>query len=90
VTTSLHIVVQGRVQGVSFRVYTRKQAVKLNIQGFVRNLANGNVEILAAGTDEALQQLLAWCRKGPALARVDKVIVHEIPLDEVFNEFEIR
>lgn len=89
-TTCLHILVEGRVQGVSFRVYTRKQAVKLNIQGFVRNLADGNVEIFATGTGEALQQLVAWCRKGPALARVDKVNAHEIPLIEVFNGFEIR
>jgi acylphosphatase len=85
-----HIVVKGRVQGVGFRFHTRKQATKLNLHGYVRNLANGDVEILAYGDSHALQQLLAWCRQGPQWADVAEVIVNEHASDEVLSGFEIR
>lgn len=86
----VHIIVTGRVQGVYFRAYTQKQAVKLNLNGFVRNLPNGNVEIVACGDASALQNLLAWCHKGPLLARVNEVIVTESSETESFSGFEIR
>ena len=86
----LHIIVKGRVQGVYFRVYTQKQAVKLNLKGFVRNLASGDVEIVACGNTGALQQLVAWCHKGPLLAKVSDVIVTSCSGPESFELFEIR
>jgi acylphosphatase len=86
----LHIIVKGRVQGVYFRAYTQKQAVKLNLNGFVRNLANGDVEIMACGDRSDLQQLVAWCHKGPLLAKVSDVLVSDYPAPEAFGEFEIR
>lgn len=86
----LHIVVKGRVQGVYFRAYTQKQAIKLNVSGFVRNLADGDVEIVARGEPQAVQQLLAWCHKGPVLAKVNAVIVNERESHEAFEGFEIR
>lgn len=89
-STCLHIIVKGRVQGVYFRAYTQKQAVKLNLNGFVRNLANGDVEVVACGERAAVQQLAAWCHKGPLLARVSEVIVNEHPAHEAFADFEIR
>ena len=87
---SLHIVVKGRVQGVYFRVYTQKQATKLNVRGYVRNLENGDVELLAKGHPATLEQLLAWCHKGPVLAKVKQVIVTETVSHEEFSGFEIR
>jgi acylphosphatase len=89
-TECLHIVVKGRVQGVCFRVYTQKQADKLNLGGFVRNLANGDVEIVASGESIALQKLLAWCHKGPMLAKVTEVRANPIANHEDFAGFEIR
>lgn len=89
-TECLHIVVKGRVQGVYFRAYTQKQADKLNLGGFVRNLANGDVEIVASGESTALQKLLAWCHKGPMLAKVTEVRASSISNHEDFAGFEIR
>ena len=86
----VHIIVKGRVQGVYFRAYTQKQAVKLNLKGFVRNIANGDVEIVARGDAEALKQLVAWCHKGPLLAKVSEVVVKAYPHHETFEVFEIR
>ena len=86
----LHIIVKGRVQGVYFRAYTQKQAVKLNINGFVRNLANGDVEIVACGDADALAQLVSWCHKGPMMAKVSQVITTQHPIQEMFEAFEIR
>lgn len=88
--SSLHITVKGRVQGVSFRVYTLKQAIALNIQGYVRNLADGDVEIVACGEPEALQQFVSWCHQGPSLAKVSAVIVNEHHGCEAIEVFEIR
>lgn len=89
-TEFIHIVVKGRVQGVYFRAYTQKQAVKLNLSGFVRNLADGNVEIVACGEASSLQSLVSWCHKGPLLAKVTEVIVSKHHNDEGFIDFEIR
>ncbi|WP_415879724.1 acylphosphatase [Methylomonas sp. TEB] len=86
----LHIIVKGRVQGVYFRAYTQKQAVKLNIKGFVRNLADGSVEIIGNGHPDDLQKLVAWCHKGPILAKVSEVIINPHALSEHFELFEIR
>lgn len=85
----LHIVVKGRVQGVYFRAYTQKQAVKLGIKGFVRNLANGDVEIVASAEEESLRKFLAWCQKGPILARVDELVTNPYLPDRGFVGFEI-
>ena len=86
----LHIIVKGRVQGVYFRAYTQKQAVKLGVNGFVRNLANGDVEIVASGEQAALQQLVGWCHKGPMLAKVSAVVVNPYLAGESFIAFEVR
>ena len=85
-----HIVVKGRVQGVGFRFHTQKQATKLNIHGYVRNLADGDVEILANGEEDAVQQFLVWCRQGPQWADVAEIVVTKQDRDEVFAGFEIR
>lgn len=86
----LHIVVKGRVQGVYFRVYTQKQAVKLNVNGFVRNLVNGDVEVIAAGAADAVHALVEWCHKGPILAKVTEVVVQPHDSGQVFSGFEIQ
>ena len=65
--------VKGRVQGVWFRDSTRREARKLNINGYAKNLANGDVEILAVGEVAALNRLCRWLHEGPPLARVSEV-----------------
>ncbi|SFN71311.1 acylphosphatase [Dokdonella immobilis] len=70
--------VSGHVQGVSFRAGTRAQALRLRLRGHARNLRDGRVEVLAEGSEEALQQLEQWLRQGPIGARVDEVVREDL------------
>ena len=73
----IRVTVSGRVQGVFFRAATQDKARSLGLAGWVRNLPDGRVELVAEGTDAAVSELLAWCRVGPRLARVDRCEVSE-------------
>jgi acylphosphatase len=70
------ILVSGRVQAVSYRDWTVRTAQRLGLKGWVRNLDDGRVEILADGEEEAIGKLVDACREGPPLARVDHVEAH--------------
>lgn len=65
--------VSGKVQGVWFRAGTRDVAISLGLRGHARNLAGGDVEVLAVGEAEAIAMLEQWLHQGPPLARVDRV-----------------
>jgi len=67
------LIVSGRVQGVWYRGWTVDQARALRLDGWVRNRVDGTVEILAAGSEDALDRLTRLCRRGPLHARVDGV-----------------
>lgn len=69
----VHIKVFGRVQGVGFRAWTRRQASELNLSGWVRNRINGSVEIMADGDEKDISVFLKLCQKGPLFARVDRI-----------------
>jgi acylphosphatase len=69
----VHLVVSGRVQGVCFRQSTVDEARRLGLAGWVRNLANGSVEVLAEGSRDALEGLVRFCHRGPPAARVEGV-----------------
>lgn len=71
--SAARFVVSGKVQGVWFRASARDQALALGLRGSVRNLANGSVDVLAVGDDDAIDALAAWLRQGPPLARVDEL-----------------
>lgn len=71
-----------------YRQSTKSKAIEFGIVGVVQNLKNGNVHIIATGTDMLLTQLIEWCRQGPAAAIVKHVEVIEIPLQE-FDSFKI-
>ena len=81
----VHVVVRGRVQGVGFRFFTVRVARQLGVSGFVRNLPDGRVEAVFEGEEEAVKKAIEWCRRGPSLARVDKV---EVIWEEPKGEFE--
>jgi acylphosphatase len=66
--------VVGRVQGVFYRASTRRQAERLGVTGYARNLSDGRVEVLACGTRGAVEELCAWLIQGPAHAEVSDVI----------------
>ena len=69
--------IAGRVQGVYYRASTVEQASRLGLHGWVRNLADGRVEVVAAGQIGALTELASWLWQGPPAARVDSVHVEE-------------
>ena len=81
--------ISGRVQGVGFRWFVVRQAERLNIQGWTRNLADGRVEVLAAGHDEDLLKFEKAISNGPRLSRVDNVekidVPHELVHGKAFN-----
>ncbi|WP_369940072.1 acylphosphatase [Xanthomonas medicagonis] len=66
--------VSGRVQGVYFRASTRERAQALGLDGHARNLADGRVEVVAAGAAAALETLAGWLQHGPPAARVEQVL----------------
>jgi acylphosphatase len=85
---SQKIIVQGKVQGVYYRQSTREKATELGITGTVKNLVNGDVEIIATGTDTALTQFTGWCKHGPPRAIVTGVIITPLSLQSL-NDFLI-
>lgn len=83
----------GRVQGVFYRVSCREKAQQLGLTGWVRNAADGSVELEAAGARDSLEILIDWCRGGPSGARVDDVLVEWFEGEAEFdqeNNFVIR
>jgi acylphosphatase len=72
-----HVVVRGRVQGVGYRAFVEDQALRLELEGWVRNRRDGAVEALFAGPEEAVAAALAACHRGPPAARVDAVEAEE-------------
>lgn len=84
------IVVSGRVQGVFFRHYTNKRAAKLGLTGFVRNLSDGNVEVIAEGDESKLKELVKFCRKGPKSSYVEGIKIEYGKPNGEFNTFSIR
>jgi acylphosphatase len=85
----LHAVVQGVVQGVSFRYYTRQRARALGITGWVTNCRDGTVQVTAEGAHQVLETFVAWLHHGPPLARVDQVQVTWTDAAGEFERFDI-
>jgi acylphosphatase len=82
----LNIRIFGLVQGVFFRDSARGKAEELGIKGFVRNERDDSVYLEVEGEEKAVEQFLAWCRKGPTLASVKRVEAEEGTLKD-FREF---
>ena len=84
-----HILVTGKVQGVFFRQATKDVAIKNNVNGWVKNLENSQVEILLEGEETDVNLVVDWCRLGPANSRVDKIEINQqIFVGELLN-FEV-
>ena len=69
----MHLIIEGRVQGVWFRDSTRKQAFSLGVSGWVRNMRDGSVETIVEGPGDQVKKLAAWCHHGPPAAAVSRV-----------------
>lgn len=72
----LHFLIQGRVQGVGFRWFVHREASELELRGWVRNTEDGDVEVVASGGVDDLNELRTSLRKGPRGSRVDRVVEH--------------
>ena len=86
----LHAIIEGRVQGVSFRYYTTLTARRLNLTGWVRNLPDGTVETVAEGDKAALDQFLEFLNEGPPAADVRDVRVQWAQGSGDFDTFDVR
>ena len=86
----INIIVHGLVQGVFFRYNAKKEALKLDLKGYARNMPNGTVEIVAEGTEDKLRDLIDFCKKDPGVAQVDKVDAKFEKTKNEFRSFEIR
>ena len=88
--TCVRLVVHGSVQGVGFRYAAREAAAECPVTGWVRNLDDGSVEIVAQGSHDAVAQMTAWAHRGPRHASVDRVQVESFAEASQLRAFEIR
>jgi acylphosphatase len=83
------IVVSGIVQGVFYRQFIKDNAEEFKLKGFVRNLEDGNVEIIAEGEGENIKKMVEACKKGPSHAQIRNVSVEERNYSGDFKEFKV-
>ncbi len=86
----VHLRIIGLVQGVSYRAATRDEAARLGVQGWVRNLPNGDVEAVVEAASDVIERFVSWCQRGPEEARVKSVEVTDAAADAPFFSFEVR
>ena len=82
--------VTGRVQGVFYRASLAEEAQRLNLVGYVKNLADGRVEYVVSGDENVVEELIAWSRRGPLLAKITDLSTTEYKGGEGFANFQIR
>ncbi len=87
---TVRLQIHGRVQGVWYRASTRSEAERLGVHGWVRNRSDGTVEALVQGDAGAVEELVAWCRRGPSGAAVSRVDVSEVDGGDIPAGFQIR
>jgi acylphosphatase len=85
-----HVIIHGLVQGVWFRASTKEVALKLGVRGWVKNLPDGSVEALFEGEKKKVEEIVGWCRQGPAGSRVEKVDLGWEPYKGEFAQFDVR
>jgi acylphosphatase len=83
------IKISGKVQGVYFRASAKQKALNLGLQGYVKNNQDGSVLMEVEGNDEAIGEMVNWCRQGPALARVSEIRVEPLQ-PQNFTGFRIE
>jgi len=85
----LHAVIHGLVQGVGFRFFVQRKAIEMGLVGYVRNLPNGLVEVVAEGEKGLLMDFLKDLKQGPSLSKVTGVDVSWEKATETFTDFEV-
>lgn len=85
------LTITGRVQGVFFRLETQKEAKRLGISGYVKNLPDGSVEAVIQGDAQTVEKMIRWCYQGPPASRVDHIDLSDIALlDDFSDRFDVR
>jgi acylphosphatase len=88
---SFRAILKGYVQGVGFRYYAMRMAQRFgNIKGFIRNLPDGSVEVVAEGPDEALESFLDSIKQGPSAAIIEQVEVEWLPYTGQYRDFTVK
>lgn len=85
---TIRLIIKGRVQGVFYRATAKDVAEQNGISGWVKNTAEGYVEIMATGSEEQLENFLQWCRQGPPRAQVTAIEQEKLP-EQAFDGFRI-
>jgi len=85
---TVHLLIKGRVQGVAYRASAKDKAIELSLTGWVKNTEAGDVEAVVTGPEEKVQLFIAWCRQGPAAAKVTDVEIESMP-ETPFEGFAI-
>lgn len=85
-----HFLIEGRVQGVGYRMSAQIAAQKIGVTGWVRNLRSGQVEMVVEGEPAQLEQLLEWAWQGPNFAQITDISLEKITATGEFTQFEIR
>jgi acylphosphatase len=85
----VHLTITGKVQGVGYRNNAKRRADLLGIRGWVKNLSDGNVEIVAQGSERGVEEFITWCQKGALFAKVENVAVEREELAGDFWDFKI-
>ncbi len=86
----LHVVVSGRVQGVGYRIYAAEHAIGHNLCGWVRNLYEGDVEVLAEGEEKDLLSFLADLETGPTVSKITSIKTAWNPFSGQYQDFMVR
>ena len=86
---TLHLLIKGKVQRVSYRATAKSMAEKIGVKGWVRNTEDGNVEAVISGTIEKVQQFADWSGIGPSGAKVTQLVITEIE-ETSFDTFAIK
>jgi acylphosphatase len=89
-TLARQYTIRGRVQGVGYRYFARRTALRLGVRGFVRNLPNGDVEVHAEADTDVLQEFRFELERGPASSHVSEIVETATTLTDRFTSFEIR
>lgn len=85
----VHLIIEGLVQGVWFRESAKRKALSLGVCGWVRNLPDGTVEVVAEGEEDKVRELVKWCHKGPPAAKVTNVRAKEEEYIGEFDDFRV-
>ncbi len=87
---TIHAIIDGNVQGVFFREYTRREALKAGVTGWVRNKSDGTVETIISGSTESVVYMQNWLQQGSPHSTVLHVQITELEASETFSDFQIR